>query len=35
MAFCTVEDRGITALYFVRNPGKLGHVGSEDSTLVE
>jgi RNA polymerase sigma-70 factor, ECF subfamily len=35
VAFCTVEDRGITALYFVRNPGKLGHVGSEGSTLVE
>ena len=26
VAFCTVEDRGITALYFVRNPVKLGRV---------
>jgi RNA polymerase sigma-70 factor (ECF subfamily) len=35
VAFCTVEDRGITALYFVRNPVKLGHVTSEASTYVE
>ena len=26
VAFCTVEDRGITAMYFVRNPLKLGQV---------
>ena len=26
VAFCTVEDRGITAMYFVRNPLKLGRV---------
>ncbi len=35
VAFCTVEDRGITALYFVRNPYKLGHVTSAAGTLVE
>ena len=35
VAFCTVEDRGITAMYFLRNPYKLGHVGSQGSTLVE
>jgi RNA polymerase sigma-70 factor, ECF subfamily len=35
VAFCTVEDRGITALYFVRNPYKLGHVTSAAGTLVD
>jgi len=35
VAFCTVEDRGITALYFVRNPVKLGQVTGETATLVD
>ncbi len=35
VAFCTVEDRGITALYFVRNPYKLGHVTRAAGTLVD
>ena len=35
VAFCTVEDRGITALYFVRNPVKLGQVTGRSATLVD
>ncbi len=36
VAFATVEDRGITALYFVRNPGKLAQVtGSATTTRLE
>jgi RNA polymerase sigma-70 factor (ECF subfamily) len=35
VAFCTVEDRGITAMYFLRNPYKLGHVTGAAATLVD
>jgi RNA polymerase sigma-70 factor (ECF subfamily) len=35
VAFLTVEDRGITALYFVRNPLKLGHLIGAGSTFVD
>jgi RNA polymerase sigma-70 factor, ECF subfamily len=33
VAFATVEDRGITALYFVRNPVKLGQVTDASVTV--
>ncbi|MEP6650563.1 MAG: RNA polymerase sigma factor SigJ [Lapillicoccus sp.] len=35
VAFLTVEDRGITAMYVVRNPFKLGQVTGKASTLVD
>jgi RNA polymerase sigma-70 factor, ECF subfamily len=35
VAYFTVEDRGITAIYFIRNPYKLTHVGGEAATLVD
>jgi RNA polymerase sigma-70 factor (ECF subfamily) len=35
VAYFTVEDRGITAMYFIRNPYKLTHVAGETGTLVD
>jgi RNA polymerase sigma-70 factor (ECF subfamily) len=35
VAYFTVEDRGITAIYFIRNPYKLTHVTGEAATLVD
>ena len=35
VAYFTVEDRGITAIYFIRNPYKLTHVVGEAATLVD
>ena len=35
VAYFTVEDRGITAIYFIRNPYKLAHVTGEAATLVD
>jgi hypothetical protein len=35
VAFCTVEERGVTAMYFLRNPLKLGHVTGPAATRVD
>ena len=35
VAYFTVEDRGITAIYFIRNPYKLTHITGEAATLVD
>jgi RNA polymerase sigma-70 factor (ECF subfamily) len=35
VAFLTVEDRGVTAMHFVRNPDKLGYAASGSAPAVD